>query len=375
MNTDESVLAKIKKLGFGFMRLPMDGEKVDIEAVCRMTDAFIEAGFNYFDTAHGYLKGMSEVAVRECVSSKYPRESFILANKLSTNFFEKREDIRPLFEEQLSLCGVDYFDVYLMHSQNSAIYEKYNRIGAYEEAAALRREGKIKHIGISFHDRAEVLEKILSEHPEIEVVQLQLNYLDFDDPAVDGRRNLEVCGRYGKPVLVMEPVKGGLLADLPDDIGSILSSLGGGSAASYALRFAATLPGVTAVLSGMGSDKMVKDNISTFINLRELDERESAAIAKVCDVFRSKHTIPCTDCKYCMEVCPVGIPIPHLFACYNKQLATGDWSAGYYYKIHTRGGKDPSVCIGCSACERACPQGIKIRDTLKEVAAKFKEDR
>ncbi len=204
-----------RKFGFGCMRLPMQGEKVDGQAMCAMVDAFLAAGFNYFDTAHGYLSGKSETALRECLTKRYPRSAYLLTDKLTGNFFEKEEDIRPFFESQLAACGVDYFDFYLMHAQNKDIYAKFKRCHAYEQGLQLKAEGKIRHFGISFHDTAEVLEQILTEYPQIEVVQIQLNYLDFEDPAVQSRRCYEVCCKHGKPVIVMEPVKGGSLVNLP----------------------------------------------------------------------------------------------------------------------------------------------------------------
>lgn len=225
-----------KNFGFGCMRLPMSNGEVDCNEFCGMIDAFIENGFNYFDTAHGYLDGKSEKAIHTCLTSRYPREKYILTNKLSSHHFLKREEIRPLFESQLEACGVDYFDFYLMHAQDAKVYEKYKKLGAYEEALELKREGKIKHFGLSFHDKAYVLDKILTEYPEVEVVQIQFNYVDYEDASVEGRKCYEVCEKHGKPVIVMEPVKGGNLVNLPDDADRILRELDGGSNASYAIR-------------------------------------------------------------------------------------------------------------------------------------------
>ena len=242
-----------KKLGFGLMRLPMKDGEVDIEQTCLMVDEFIKAGFNYFDTAHGYLSGKSEKAAKTCLTSRYPRESFILTNKLTDEYFKTNDDIRPFFESQLELCGVDYFDFYLMHAQNKARFRYFKERNAYETAIELKKEGKIRHFGISFHDRAEVLDAILSEYPQIEVVQIQFNYLDYDDIGVQSRKCYEVCRKHNKPVLVMEPVKGGSLVKLPDEAQRIFASLNGGSPASYAIRFAAGFPGMLVVLSGMSS--------------------------------------------------------------------------------------------------------------------------
>ena len=227
--------------GFGCMRLPIKGEQVDFDEFNRMIDAFLDAGFNYFDTAHGYIGGKSETAIRDCLSKRYPREKFLLTNKLSDSFFNSQEDIRPFLEKQLELCGVDYFDCYLMHAQDSGNYGKYKKYKAYETAVKLKEEGLIRHVGLSFHDKAEVLDMILTEHPEAEVVQIQFNYADYEDASVESRKVYEVCEKHQKPVIVMEPVKGGSLVNLPDEANAVFSSLGGGSNASYAMRFAAGL--------------------------------------------------------------------------------------------------------------------------------------
>ena len=208
-----------KNFGFGCMRLPMtaDGSAVDTEETCKMVDTFLEQGFNYFDTAHGYLGGKSELALKDCLTSRHKREEYILTDKLTISFFKKQEDIRPFFESQLEACGVEYFDFYLMHAQSKEIFAHFKKCHAYETALELKKEGKIRHFGISFHDRAEVLEEILKEYPQIEVVQIQFNYLDYEDPAVQSKKCYEVCRKYNKPVIVMEPVKGGNLVNLPED--------------------------------------------------------------------------------------------------------------------------------------------------------------
>ena len=306
-------MEKIKRnFGFGYMRLPMQGEAVDLEQTRKMVDTFLDAGFNYFDTAHGYLQGKSEECIKSCLSSRYPREAYVLTDKLTMAYFKKQEDIRPFFESQLEICGVDYFDFYLMHAQSAEIFKHFKACRAYETAFELKKEGKIRHVGISFHDRAEVLDEILREYPQIEVVQIQLNYVDFDDPAVQSRKCYEVCRKHGKPVIVMEPVKGGNLVKLPDAAKQVFEDLHGGSPASYAIRFAAGFPGILMVLSGMSDIKQMKDNISFMQNFQPLTDTEMEAVRKVQDIFRFMHRIACTACRCCTDGCPQHLPIREL---------------------------------------------------------------
>ncbi len=361
-----------KNFGFGCMRLPMKGDKVDLEETKRMVDAFLDAGFNYFDTAHGYISGQSETALKECLTSRYPRDRYILTNKLSSPYFHKEEDIRPFFEEQLKACGVDYFDFYLMHAQGSSNYEQYQSCHAYEVGKKLKEEGKIRHLGISFHDTAEFLERILLDHPEVEVVQIQFNYLDYDDPSVQSKKVYEVCRKYNKPVIVMEPVKGGNLVNLPEEAKAIFDGLHGGSPASYALRFAAGFPGMMMVLSGMSNLTQMEDNISFMKDFKKLDQKEEEAIETVRKIFLSKHLIPCTACRYCVEGCPKHISIPDLFATMNAKEAYHDWNADYYYHyVHTKGKGKASECLKCGKCEKICPQHLPIRELLVKVAETF----
>ena len=345
-----------KNFGFGYMRLPMIGEDVDIPQTTKMVDTFLEAGFNYFDTAHGYINGKSEQAIKTCLSSRYPRDKYILTNKLSALFFEKEEDIRPLFQQQLEACGVEYFDFYLMHALSAARMDQYEGAKAFEITQELKREGKIRHVGMSFHDKAEVLDEILTRHPEIEVVQIQFNYVDFEDPKVESRKCYEVCRKHGKPVIIMEPVKGGSLVNLPDSAQKILDGLNGGSNASYAIRFAAGFEGVMMVLSGMSNMEQMEDNISYMQSFQPLNEDEHAALKKVCTIFRNKDLIPCTACRYCTEVCPQEIPIPELFAALNAKRQNQAYEAVP--------GTSPADCVKCGKCEEACPQNLKIRELL-----------
>ena len=366
---------KIKKnFGFGCMRLPMIGEDVDIEQTRQMVDLFLKEGFNYFDTAHGYIQGKSELAVRECLTSRYPREQYILTDKLTGNYFKKEEDIRPFFESQLEACGVDYFDFYLMHSQGSGNFPHFKSCRAYETAFELKKEGKIRHVGMSFHDTAEVLDQILTEYPQIEVVQIQFNYLDYEDPKIQSRLCYEVCRKHNKPIIIMEPVKGGSLVNLPKIAGDVLDELHGGSPASYAIRFAAGFPGMMMVLSGMSSLEQMKDNLSYMKDFRHLDDKELAAIAKVQQIFRSMNLIPCTACRYCVEGCPKKISIPDVFATMNTKQIYHDWNADYYYNnVHTSPGHRASDCIKCGKCEKACPQHLPIRKLLEDVADEFEK--
>ena len=357
--------------GFGFMRLPMQGEDVDIAQTCRMVDAFLDAGFRYFDTAHGYLQGKAELALRECLTSRYRRERYVLTNKLTKNFFDAEEDIRPLFDAQLAACGVDYFDFYLMHAQSAEIFRHFKACRAYETAFALKREGKVRRVGISFHDSAEVLEQILTEYPEIEAVQLQFNYLDYEDPIVQSRKCYEVCVKHDKPVIVMEPVKGGNLVKLPERAQAVLDALHGGSAASYAIRFAASFPQIKMVLSGMSTLGQVEENTAFMRDFKPLDERELDAVRQVQEIFHSMKLIACTGCRYCTDGCPQSISIPDLFAAMNSKQLYHNWNANQFYNAHTAPGRRASDCVHCGACEEICPQHLPIRQLLEDVAKEF----
>ena len=358
------VFPEVKKnFGFGMMRLPMNGEEVDTAATCAMVDAFLEAGFNYFDTAHPYIGGKSEEAVKTCLSDRHPRESFLLANKLSGFCFEKEEDIRPLFQLQLEKCGVEYFDFYLMHAMSAKRHEMYLNTRAYDIAQKLKAEGKIRHVGMSFHDTAEVLDQILTDRPEMEFVQLQLNYVDWEDPKVQAKACLEVCRKHGKPVVVMEPVKGGSLVNLPEKAMALMDN----KPAAYAIRYAAGCEGVFMVLSGMSNQAQMDDNLSFMTDFAPLSDSEQETVARVRTMYQAQHRIPCTACRYCTDGCPAGIPIPDVFACMNDKRQ----DQGEPDKVYAAFESKASACVGCGQCENVCPQHLQIRQLLGEVAAAF----
>ena len=368
-----------KNFGFGCMRLPMDGENVNIPETKQMVDAFLDAGFNYFDTAHGYLQGKSETALRECLTSRYPRERYILTDKLTANFFKTEADIRPFFESQLAACGVEYFDFYLMHAQGVGNYPHFRACHAYETAFRLKAEGKVRHVGISFHDTAEVLEQILTDYPDIEVVQIQFNYLDYDDPAVQSHRCYEVCRKHGKPVIVMEPVKGGTLANVPEEVTKLFKDYNSeASVPSWAIRFAASLPNVKIVLSGMSDMDQLLDNTSYMQDFKPLNDEEKALIKKATDIINASIDIPCTGCSYCTDGCPMQIAIPKYFSLYNADMQElrgrgispdEGWTpqSEYYENVAKHFGK-ASACIQCGQCEGVCPQHLPIIEYLQTVA-------
>ncbi|MBP5505258.1 MAG: aldo/keto reductase [Bacteroidales bacterium] len=365
-----------KNFGFGCMRLPLNGSEIDTAQMSQMVDLFIEKGFNYFDTAHGYHSGLSEKAIKTCLTSRYPRESYLLVDKLSHGMFEPNpEGIRKFFAMQLDACGVDYFDFYLLHAQTHDYYRDFRAWKAYETAFELKKEGKVRHVGLSFHDKPELLEQILTDFPELELVQLQFNYIDFDDEGIQSRRCYEVCEKFGKPVVIMEPVKGGMLANLPEDAAQPLKDLGtGASQASYAIRFAASFPNNIMVLSGMSSLDQMRDNLSYMTDFKPLDDVEKAAIARVNQIMAGKRLVACTGCRYCTDGCPMNIAIPDIFSDLNsKEFHPTDWNSDWYFSIHIQNHGKPSDCIECGQCEGVCPQHLPIIATLKQAAATFEK--
>ena len=352
------------RFGFGCMRLPMKGNEVDIEQVNVMVDKFIDAGFNYFDTAHGYIDGLSEKAVKTCVSDRYERNKFILANKLTGPYFKCEADIVPLFESQLEICGVDYFDFYLMHCQTKEVYKKFKECNAYNVAYKLKEEGKVKHVGFSFHDNAEVLDMILTEQPQVEFVQLQFNYLDYNDYNVQAKKCLEVCIKHGKPVIVMEPVRGGVLANLPVEGAEELKKVWDHSAASFALRFVGSFEQVFMILSGMGTIQQMEDNINHMKEIIPFSDAEYKIADVIASITRSKKLIECTNCRYCVAGCPKKILIPDMFKSMNSKNPED-------YLRYTIGHGKASECIKCGKCEKECPQHLPIRSLMEDIAKRF----
>lgn len=369
-----------KKLGFGMMRLPQldnnDYASVDIELTKQMVDYFLEQGFTYFDTAWMYCGFQSEGAVKEALVDRHPRDSFTLATKLHCGFFNSPEEMDDIFRQQLEKTGVSYFDYYLLHDIGEDHYRKYTEYGSFDWLAGKKEAGLVKHVGFSYHDGADLLDRILTEHPEVEFVQLQLNYLDWDSEAIQSRRCYEVCVKHNKPVIVMEPVKGGTLAVVPDKVTQLFKSYApDASVPSWAIRFAASQPNVKMVLSGMGNMDMVRDNTGYMKEFQPLNEEEMALVRQATDIINESISIPCTGCAYCVDGCPKSIPIPKYFSLYNaeKQELEGKGftpQGGYYRRLTENFGK-ASECILCGKCEKACPQHLPIRDHLKLVAKQF----
>ncbi len=362
----------MKKFGFGLMRLPLtdpqDSKSIDMETLCKMVDTFMEAGFNYFDTAYPYHEQLSEVAIRKALVERYPRESYILADKMPTVIVKKAEEYPMYFNEQLEKTGVEYFDYYLMHNMGKDRYDLTQKLGGFEFAMKMKEEGKIKKFGFSFHDDAAMLDKILTEHPEVDFVQLQINYLDWDNEVIQSGKCYEVAVKHGKPVVVMEPVKGGTLANLPQAAAELLKKHNPeASAASYALRFAAGLDNVFMVLSGMGSIEQMLDNTKVMANPAPISDTEKELLEKVTDIINRSVEIPCTACGYCMEVCPKDIAIPSLFGLYNNYKINNNFSNMYHQRIIYNRGKS-SDCIECRQCVKNCPQHIDIPQQLKKIA-------
>lgn len=368
-----------EQFGFGCMRLPTlrpdDPASFDHAKIQALFDAYLEQGFTYFDTAYTYHGYHGEEAVQADLVARYPRDAYQLATKLPLRDFQDRGDLERIFQAQLTHCGVEYFDFYLLHNMGINVYEKCRTFDAFGFVARKKAEGRIRQVGMSFHDTPELLEEILAAYGDgLDFLQLQVNYVDWDQPNVQSRRCLEVANRYHKPVIVMEPCKGGTLTDLPEEAERLLKEYAPeASPASWAMRFAASQKGVIRVLSGMNTLEQVRDNAATFRDFRPLSAEELAVIRQVTQIIERNTPIPCTGCAYCTHGCPKHIAIPQYFALYNSiARTTGSFSshAVYYHNTALTHGK-ASDCIGCRQCERACPQHLPIVDDLKLVAEKF----
>ena len=375
----------MKKLGFGFMRMPLtdpdDQTAIDLPQLEQMVDAFFEAGFTYCDTAWMYHDFMSELTVGKAVIARYPRDSFTIASKMPVAMIRSHEEGVEIFEKQKEKLGVDFFDYYLVHDMNVANYEnakKYDMISYLREK---KEAGEIKILGFSCHDSAEYLDRVLTECPFFEFVQLQINYLDWESEGVQSRKCYEVCVKHGKPVMVMEPVKGGTLATVPAEVEAMMRAAHPDwSPASWALRFAASLPNVKVVLSGMSTLAQVKENAAFMADMEPLNGSELAILEKAAAMIRETIAIPCTGCRYCIEEsqCPRNIPIPSYFALYNteKLRTREDWSPEkeYYVNFLKNGKGRASDCIACRKCERVCPQHIPISDWMKQVKVVMEDE-
>ena len=370
-----STMFEGKKLGFGLMRLPLtdanDKGSIDIEALKEMVDTFMEQGFTYFDTAWMYCAFKSENAVKEALTDRYPRDRYTLTTKLHASYLKTKEDRDRIFEEQRQKTGVDYFDYYLIHAIDQELYSIYNEMDCFNWLIEKKKQGLVKHIGFSYHDSAEFLDQVLTEHPEMEFVQLQMNYLDWESAEVQSRKCYEVAIKHGKPVIVMEPVKGGTLADVPAEVRESFAAYHPDlSVPSWAIRFVASLDNVAMVLSGMSNMEQLMDNISYMKEFVPMNAEETELVHKAAEMIKDSIAIPCTGCSYCTEGCPMQIAIPDLFRVYNKSKRgeITDFEANEEYRQLTESGGKARECLACGQCQVACPQHLEIINYLKDVA-------
>lgn len=363
----------MKNLGFGLMRLPLqdmaDQKSIDYEILNQMVDLFMEKGFTYFDTGYPYHMGMSEVAFREAVVKRYPRDCFTITDKMPLMNIKEAKQYPEIFAEQLERCGVDYFDYYLLHALGQRNYGAVQEMDGFGFLSKLKAEGKIRHIGFSYHDNAEFLNQVLTEHPEIELVQLQINYADWDDIAIQSGKCYEVCRKHGKKVIVMEPLKGGILAQLPQEAADLLKKEQPNmSVASWGIRFAASLENVMMVLSGMSDVEQMQDNLGYMEQFKPLDKSEQELLQTVNSILKKETAVPCTGCRYCVNGCPKNIMIPEVFAIYNDFQRHGPRGGAMmrYMDLISVSGK-PKDCVACKQCEKNCPQHLPIMEYLKKV--------
>lgn len=378
----EQVFTSKKKLGFGMMRLPLlnpdDSGSIDLETTKKMVDEFMNQGFTYFDTAWMYCGFESENAARKALVERYPRDAYTLATKLHAGFIETKEDRDKVFNEQLKKAGVEYFDYYLLHDMGVDHYKKYTDLDCFSWIQDKKEKGLIKHMGFSFHDTADILDDILTAHPEMEFVQLQLNYLDWDSNAIQSRECLEVARKHGKPVVVMEPVKGGTLAKLPEKAEASFKEANPDlSIPSWAIRFAASQNGVAVVLSGMSDMAQLENNLSYMKDFKPMTKEEEDLCLKAADIINESIAIPCTGCSYCTDGCPMHINIPKYFSLFNadmQEIEEKGWTPqGEYYRRLTETFGKASDCVQCGQCEGVCPQHLPIIQNLQKVAAQFEE--
>ena len=358
------------KLGFGLMRLPKtpDGA-IDIPQVCQMTDQFIAAGGTYFDTAYVYDGGKSEEAFKAAVADRYPRDAYTVATKLHAAAVDchDEESAKQQFYTSLGRTGAQYFDYYLLHAIQRSNVDLYERYHLWDFVKEQKEKGLIRHWGFSFHADSDLLEELLEKHPDAEFVQLQINYADWENPGVGSKRNWEICRAHGKPVTIMEPVKGGVLADPIPEVKAVFDQEGSGrSYASWALRYAASVENVLTVLSGMSNLSQMEDNLNAMKDFKPLDEKEMALIRKAQEALNADKSIPCTACHYCTEGCPMSIAIPEIFNVVNRKKGSVEFRTLREYSIVTQGKGKASDCIACGQCEAACPQHLPIIDLLKK---------
>jgi len=368
-------LTKMPKLGFGLMRLPESEGKIELDRVCEMVDAYMNAGMNYFDTAYVYHGGNSEKTVKEAIVKRYPREDFYLATKLPAWCMKEESDRDRIFNEQLERCGVDYFDFYLLHSvEDGGNGDTYERLDCYNWGIQKKKEGKIRHFGLSFHGSPAYLESIVDAHPELEFVQIQLNYADWENPVVCSGKLYEILHKRNIPMIIMEPIKGGTLAKLrPELEEKFKEARPEASIASWALRFVGSLPGVMTILSGMSTEDQMKDNVGTFKNFEPLSEQEKAIVDEVRERMLDIPTIGCTACRYCTDGCPMNISIPDVFKAVNTiRLYNEEFRPkNFYNNLISQGHGRASECVACGQCESVCPQHLPIIELLKEASGRL----